>query len=124
MDEFLFEDEDGNPTGRNLDPQVNRRGHTTRVCILLTFPKNLDVNLDRRRGDLCCYRSEDLVRRRYRRAAASGISSYDVGWTQRTSGWLPIEATIFPPTSKPSSIPMDQLCGSSATTRPVGRQQP
>ena len=27
VDQFLFEDEDGNPTGRSLDPQVGPRRH-------------------------------------------------------------------------------------------------
>ena len=61
VDQFLFEDEDGNPTGKYLDPQVSLRKRATHVCLLFNFSKNLNVNVDRRRGDLCCYRSEDLV---------------------------------------------------------------
>jgi hypothetical protein len=43
VDEFLFEDEDGNPTGRNLDPQVSfrKRGEggspSQPVCVLVAY---------------------------------------------------------------------------------------
>jgi len=61
LDQFLFEDEDGNPTGRNLDPQVSLRTHATCVYSLLIFSQNSNVNVDRRRGNLCRYGSQDLV---------------------------------------------------------------
>jgi hypothetical protein len=43
MDEFLFEDEDGNPTGRDLDPQVSLcrsggdRSPPQPVCVLVAY---------------------------------------------------------------------------------------
>lgn len=39
VDQFLFEDKDGNPTGRTLDPQVRLCGYSgdSHVCLLLTF---------------------------------------------------------------------------------------
>jgi hypothetical protein len=64
VDEFLFEDEDGNPTGRNLDPQVSlcrRSGdnppRNPSACSLLIFPSGFGVDVDWRWRNLCCHRS-------------------------------------------------------------------
>jgi len=61
VDRFLFEDEDGNPTGGNLDPQVSPHRYVAHVCLPLTFSTNPNVNVDRRRGNLRRYRGQDLV---------------------------------------------------------------
>jgi hypothetical protein len=66
VDQFLFEDEDGNPTGRSLDPQVGLRAEMketvsrtsfARMDLFLIFSSNFDVDVDRRRRNLCRYRS-------------------------------------------------------------------
>lgn len=36
----------------------------TRVCLLLIFPSLSNANVDRRWGNVCCYRSQDLVSHR------------------------------------------------------------
>jgi len=42
VDQFLFEDEDGNPTGRNLDPQLSLCRHdgggfSYPLCVLVAY---------------------------------------------------------------------------------------
>jgi hypothetical protein len=86
VDHFSFEDEDGNPTGRNLEPQVCLCGHCGDpfphpTCVLAAYPPLSDLNPDRRWRNLCCYRSQDLVSDRYTKTRC--LCDLIVAWSRR-----------------------------------------